>query len=425
MTLYINGQKKFQTGALRLIPEDLLDVIVVNGSLDLNNSSRSYDLRANFKTVNKAFAHGRILNIDSDGIQSGSLTVVDTSTGTVKVVGNELEITGTGTWDETGVYSPDAVTRALGKALFMTWTESNDNTYLGFNSAESVSINTVLGHRMSSDDIYTNKTGAIGHGGGNETKVVDNFTPGSTHQYLFLLGGYDASEIPFITGDTVADFTRGAAFFIKGGDFTTWTLLWKVSTDNTTPLYPMLQNQTATGNLGDNILIPTLPLNVDTMFNPAYLSTSPDESDHDTGISDFVMEVVFTTPGSGTDPLDIRYRKAGTNDYWLVRITPGTLGTDIEIIEDNSGEVQRASADIDWATTTEYRIAIHVRGDSEQRVYVDGALKMTYTTTNTFNETETIIDVLKNSFTVSMVAVHNKTDSNWDTEISAATGGIY
>ena len=138
-----------------------------------------------------------------------------------------------------------------------------------------------------------------------------------------------------------------------------------------------------------------------------------------------VVEVVFTTPGSGTDPLDIRYLKAGTNDHWLIRVTPGTLGTDIEIIEDNSGEVQRASADIDWATTTEYRVTIIVDGDSYQKVCVDSMLKMTYTTTNIFNETETTIDILKNSFTVSQIAVHNHTNSAWDTEISTATGSVY
>jgi hypothetical protein len=87
--------------------------------------------------------------------------------------------------------------------------------------------------------------------------------------------------------------------------------------------------------------------------------------------------------------------------------------------------VQRASADVDWVAATEYRLQIVVDGDNYHNVYVNRVQKASYTATNTFNETDTIIDLLKNSFTVSMVAVYNRTKAAWDTTITAATGGTY
>ncbi len=381
---------------------------------------RAFDLYADFDVENFTASNTDVLGA-SQGVQSGSLTVVDTGAGTVKVVSNELELVGNGVSSAATCLFGGAITKALGKAFFYTQDAGgNINTRFGLDSAAAT---TAIPDKYS---VYrkTVNTYAFGVNGGTEVAVAD-ITATQDYQLLLLLGGNDSNEVAWRTGQVESSFLYGARLLIKGGAFTTWTLLDIEPLGNTATLYPILNVLTVQTTTFDNILIPTNVLNVDAMFDPAYFSASPDEADHDTGVSDFVMEVIFTTPGAGTDPLDIRYRKAGTNDHWLVRVTPGTAGTDIEIIEDNSGEVQRASADIDWVGTTEYRVAIHVRGDNEQRVYVDGALKMTYTTTNTFNETETVIDLLKNSFTVDMIAVHNKTDSSWDAEISTATGGVY
>jgi len=46
-----------------------------------------------------------------------------------------------------------------------------------------------------------------------------------------------------------------------------------------------------------------------------------------------------------------------SEDYWYVKVTPGTAGTDFELIEYAAGAAtQRAFADVDWVAATAYRI---------------------------------------------------------------------
>lgn len=384
---------------------------------------RAFDLFADFNVPNFDASNEDVLG-PAQGVQKGSLTVVKTGGGgsSVGVESEKLKLVGDNTTYEATSFVGNAITKALGKAMFVTQGASASvNSRFGFDESATSDGNP--------DNHYLRRAAANEYSfvfSGGFDAVVADITNTTDYQFLMLMGGADSNGIPFKVGDTVADFIYGMRVFIKGGAFTAWTLLAIDVNDNTSTLYPQFNMFTAgQSTTFDNIYIPPNVLNVDTMFNPAFLSTSTDESDHDTGVSDFIMEVVFTTPGSGTDPLDIRYRKAGTNDNWLIRITPGTEGTDIEIIQNAGGEVQRASADIDWSTSTEYRVTIIVDGDDHQFVYVDGVLKLEYTTTNTFNETETTIDLLKNSFTVSMVAVHNRTKAAWDTLITAETGEVY
>jgi hypothetical protein len=107
---------------------------------------------------------------------------------------------------------------------------------------------------------------------------------------------------------------------------------------------------------------------------------------------DYVIEAQVTTPASGTTPGGLIVRFSDTSNYWYVKITPGTAGTDLELVEVNDGTpTTRASADVDFAADTEYRISVVCEGDDEWRVFVDDAAELTYTTTNTFNATETVI----------------------------------
>lgn len=381
----------------------------------------SYDLDATWTAGNQTFSGAQVLDTSAEGVDTGSMTVFDDSTGTVKIDTNRLEIVGSGVLNHTGVYLTSGFTKALGKAAFMTFTHNTaTDCYMGFITTAGITEGSMFGTRFTFNDNLNVTAGNAGSPSTRVGVVVDAVQ----YKVLFLAGGYNSTKIPFNTGDTVADFKYGYQSFIKGGIYTNWTRLWLNPQDNTTPLYIVAQTPSDTQYYVD-FLIPTNTLNSNTMFVPAYLSTSTDESDHDTGVSDFLLEVVFDTPPSGTDPLDIRYRKAGTNSHWILRVTPGTAGTDLEIIEDNGGETQRATSDVDWATSTEYRVVIIVDGDSNQRVTVDSSIEIEYTTTNTFNETETIVDLLKNSFTVDMLAVHNRTDGDWDTAISIATDSTY
>lgn len=112
------------------------------------------------------------------------------------------------------------------------------------------------------------------------------------------------------------------------------------------------------------------------------------------GVADVLYQITITIPGAGTTPGGIDIRLSDTSNYWYLKITPGTVGTDFELVEVNAGvPTTRASADIDWVAATDYAIMVAVEGDDEWRVFVDDVSKFTYTTTNTFNSTATICGV--------------------------------
>jgi len=82
--------------------------------------------------------------------------------------------------------------------------------------------------------------------------VQDSVTVGTyaaTTQYLtaIVLGGYDINGVPWHQG-AVGTFDYGAAWYIRGGIYTNWTLLWRSKNQNITPLYPavMIWSQSGT-----------------------------------------------------------------------------------------------------------------------------------------------------------------------------------
>jgi len=127
------------------------------GILGGSGDSISYDLAASFNIANQTFTNAQVLDTAAEGVQSGSLTVVDSGAGTVKVVSNELELVGTGNIDETGVFGSTATTKALGKALFLTYTPSNvsERGYFGFVNTAGMDIvnnsESILYHRDSGE----------------------------------------------------------------------------------------------------------------------------------------------------------------------------------------------------------------------------------------------------------------------------------
>ncbi len=257
-----------------------------------------YDLKALWTAANQTFTNAQVLDTVAEGVQDGSLTVVDTSTGTVKVVSNELELVGDGSWDTTGVYITNSTSRRLGKGLFAVVNKGATNTFapalLWLNNA---------GIDASNDGeatIYFRNTADIQAGTGvdfAQRAEVGSYSASTEYSLLILIGGYDSNGIPFKTGDTVGDFLYGASMMIRGGAFSGWTLLWKVLTLNTTSLFGALVQNSGT-DLLDNILILTEVLNVDTMFQPNFLDTFVGTND-DQLVSNHTPEVVAGATGTG------------------------------------------------------------------------------------------------------------------------------
>jgi len=97
----------------------------------------------------------------------------------------------------------------------------------------------------------------------------------------------------------------------------------------------------------------------------------------DVSEADVQLVANVTTPASGAHPFGLILRRDGATQ-WLVEITPGTAGTDLQLIELNNGDpTSRATADIDWTADTSYEIQVSCNGTTIN-VWVDGSLELTY-----------------------------------------------
>ena len=91
----------------------------------------------------------------------------------------------------------------------------------------------------------------------------------------------------------------------------------------------------------------------------------------DIGVGDCQIIWNVTTPAAGTDPFGLILRRSGAT-MWLVQITPGTAGTDLELIELNNGApTVKDTADIDWVAATSYELTVVCDGQ-DITVDVDG-----------------------------------------------------
>lgn len=102
---------------------------------------------------------------------------------------------------------------------------------------------------------------------------------------------------------------------------------------------------------------------------------------------------VVTMPGAGVVPFGNRSRYLDASNNWYWRITPGTAGTDLELVEVNAGvSTTRASADIDWTAGAAYTLTLTVRGNVYTAL-VDGVAKLSYTDATNFLISEPTIAI--------------------------------
>lgn len=187
----------------------------------------TYLLKTNFAGATPAtLANGQVLDTAAEGVVTGSLTVVDTSTGINQIADNALKITGTSpaAWDVTGHGSALAIARAEGR-------------------------------------VYKVKLSLTGSGSGDSSIVGLNGTSGSlalsTRKHTFVFGGglalyctvgngsldYSQGAYAAATEYQIAIVLRatGAFYFIKGGVYSTWTLLVVDASESTANLYAAAQ----------------------------------------------------------------------------------------------------------------------------------------------------------------------------------------
>jgi len=313
----------------------------------------------------------------------GPGTRVVNDTGSVlSVTGGNLSHGHTVAGDPRLHYTP-IVTRVPGRVLLIDWMDVTSKTYTtrGFDPAaagapiiaDSVAIFTHAGTglRIYPDAMYT-----------------ANFVADTTYTFAFVLRA------------------TGAYYFLKGGTYTNWSLLWVSSLLNTAGLYAVITTssgatvirRTSYIRIPDALWIPT-PLCADTYTrgNGAIGVSEVAGPDGQAVVSrtytaqvgtwqisgntavatvlgivtlpalhaDMVLRATLTTPGAGVTPGGIVIRWLDANNYWYVRVTPGTAGNDFELVEINAGvPTVRGAADKDPAAATAYIITVITYGQT-------------------------------------------------------------
>jgi len=87
---------------------------------------------------------------------------------------------------------------------------------------------------------------------------------------------------------------------------------------------------------------------------------------------DVRVDLTQRMPPSGTVAFGYLVRWEDEDNYWLWRITPGTAGTDFELVNYVGGAPSVvASADVDWVASTEYEL-IFTAVNREFTAYING-----------------------------------------------------
>ena len=193
--------------------------------------------------------------------------------GLVSVSGGKVSFAGgkaTAAWDDPGVWWPP-ISRAVGKILIGTVNPGSGATYrmTGYFSSSAFA-----------------PVGNIYFNGATELKIKEGATEITTEAF--------AASTDYKIA--ILQRANGYAYFIKGGTFTSWTLLWISSGGSTATVFPGFLSYSAACN-GDNFRIPQ------TLYLPAPLLsdafTGADGASNDGRLSDGLGHAETTGIGSG------------------------------------------------------------------------------------------------------------------------------
>jgi len=352
-----------------------------------------YLLRATFNADDQGYTDAQVLDTLAEGVQAGQLTVVEVD-GALAIVSNKCAFTAqtTPVWEDLGFYS-QAITRAPGRAALCTL------------NLDILSKQAIYGWGTTPFTLNNNEGQAFlsvsagirfRYAGLNTT--LDTYANATDYQLALVLGGYDSNGAPWRSGQAAASYLCGVAYFIKGGAFTDWTLLWRDCRGNTSTLYAHFLAYSTGGTL-DDFRVPDRdykavfqPNNVSLYASAGELSAytpelgggwTEDIGDWDTaggvltatalgiatftGLADCLYDTEITMPGAGVTPGGLVLRgtdyTGGSEDYWYVKCTPATAGNDFELIEYVGGAAtQRAVDDADFVASVAYRVAALCHG---------------------------------------------------------------
>jgi hypothetical protein len=235
-------------------------------------SGVTYLLRATFDAADQGFADAQVLDTFAEGIRDGQLTVVEVD-GTLAIVSNKCAFTAqaTPTWGDQGFYS-QAITRSLGRGLLATInvTATAGQKHLMMEWAQSATIDFAGGGNLETGFYLLQDGGLAANFATDPTVTLSTYVASTDYSLAVVLGGSNSSAVPYYSGQAAASYLYGAHLFIKGGAFTTWTLLWITRLENTATLYPAVSDYSHAGTI-DDFRVPDVDLSA--VLQPTCLST--------------------------------------------------------------------------------------------------------------------------------------------------------
>jgi hypothetical protein len=171
--------------------------------------------------------------------------------------------------------------------------------------------------------------------------------------------------------------SSGGFYFIKGGAFTNWTLVWVDAATSLSPLSAAVSMGTGSvaGGTFDGLRVVDLsaPWNSDYGIATDRKAGAVVDGTLFNSTPNCLVEWTQTTVPSG-DATRLKIRRADSSNYWMAMVLPGGDFTLLEVISD--GPVTRGTAAA--AVTNGSRIVVTFDG-SIIRGYVNNVLKLSYT----------------------------------------------
>ena len=288
-------------------------------------SAISYLLRATFTASDQSFTNGQVLGA-SEGVEDGSLTVVDTGAGAVSISSNECVASGANSFSSSGLLGA-GVSRALGVVYIGTLNAPSNAIIFAFDDTQALSASATHNYScyFKSDSKITIKLEGT-------SLMLGDWTFSEDVSFGLVLGGYSSDGSPYKAGDTKSNFTYGCSFFVKNtSDYAgNWNLIYKDDSLNAATVYPLFSTYSAGVNTTvKNLAVPDADLSA--LLEPTNLSTSVSTTNTFAHISDCLIECKVTIlPSSGN--LDIEFRRQDDSNKWICRVTSAGAISLVEVV---------------------------------------------------------------------------------------------
>lgn len=385
-----------------------------------------YELLARFNVANQGFADGQVLGA-AEGVNVGTLEV-DEPNSTIEILDRVCRMTGSGTDNyANGLFEPDGITRALGKALLgkALSVGSLSYWYIGWSQWQFATSPTAHDHAIGTTT--TGGQGTVWTDGGADLRC---WVPAADVEYeaAIVLGGYDVNERPWYDG-VVGSFLYGASYFVRGGVYTDWTLVYRHTLENTAILYPTFGNRDIVNRVVeyDDLRVPVYdysaalePVNADWFTDPngtsldahtpnvggAWVEYSGDwdiqgnqarqsvsggathySSAVESSESDLFGRVTVTVPAVDNGAAAFAYRLSDANNFWMA-MALNTGGADTFVIREYNGGVVQTRATVGVAIAQGQTVEITMIADGQNmQAFMDGANRITFA--SVFNQAAT------------------------------------